>query len=63
MKMPLTEAQFSGLVAQSDLQLTPEQEKNLFEAFGYVEHMAARMRQPLPRQAALSLIFKPKSPR
>jgi hypothetical protein len=58
MKPSISEQDFSVLVAQSGLPLSPEQKQDLFQVYGFIEQQVARVHAPLPREAEPALIFR-----
>lgn len=59
MKPSIDLATFATLVDHSGLTLTPEQIASVYEGYGYLEAMIARVNAPLPREAEPALIFRP----
>ncbi|MBV9860275.1 MAG: hypothetical protein JO038_09265 [Alphaproteobacteria bacterium] len=59
MKPKISEDAFAVLVEQAGLPLTDQQRRTLYEAYGMVEAMLARVTEPLPREAEPALIFVP----
>ncbi len=55
----ISEHDFAVLVAQSGLTLSPEQRRDLFGVYGYLEQQVARVHAPLPREAEPALVFRP----
>lgn len=58
MKPSIDLATFATLVDQSGLTLTLEQIASIYEGYGYLEAMIARVNAPLPREAEPALIFR-----
>jgi hypothetical protein len=56
-KAPLTEVEFAALATRAGLQLTAEKRAELYEAFGAIETLAARIRQPRDLGAEPATIF------
>jgi hypothetical protein len=54
----ISEQDFSVLVAQTGLPLSPEQKRDLYEIYGFIEQQVARVHAPLPREAEPALIFR-----
>ena len=59
MKPNISEAAFSALAAQTGLPLSEAQKRALYEVYGTIEAMVARVTQPVPREAEPALIFNP----
>lgn len=58
MKPSIDLATFATLLDQSGLRLTLEQIASVYEGYGYLEAMIARVNTPLPREAEPALIFR-----
>ena len=57
MKPSITEAEFATLVKRAGLTVTDQQRAALYEGYGYVEEMIARVRTPRGREAEAAHIF------
>lgn len=49
--------EFVTLLKPAGLTLTPEQAGRIYEGYGYLEALIARVRAPLPREAEPALTF------
>ena len=60
-KTIMSKATFEALAVHAGLTLTAQQKRELHEAYGYVEELAARARagDERPVEAELAVIFKP----
>ena len=53
----ISEPAFALLAEQTGLPLSEAQRRTLYEAYGMVEAMLAKVNEPLPREAEPALIF------
>lgn len=52
-------AEFDILVTQTDLPLSTTQKQEIYQAYGLLQSMLARVNTPMPREAEPALIFTP----
>jgi hypothetical protein len=57
MKPSITEAEFAVLVKRAGLTLSEKQRAALYEGYGYLEDMIAKVRTPRGREAEPAHIF------
>ncbi len=59
MKTSVNEADFEVMVAQTGLPLSAEQKRTLYDAYGMLEAMIARVNTPMPVDVEPAHIFVP----
>jgi hypothetical protein len=57
MKPTISEAEFAVLAKRAGLNLTDQQRAELYQGYGFVEEMIARVRTPRGREAEPAHIF------
>ena len=57
MKPSISLEEFATLLKPTGLKLTPEQVSRIYEGYGYLEALIARVNAPLPRDAEPALTF------
>lgn len=55
----ISEADFTVLVTRAGLPLTSAQSHDIYEIYGLIEAIQARVHAPLPREAEPAAIFTP----
>ena len=58
MKPSISPEEFGTLLKQTGLALSPQQAGLVYEGYGYLEAMIARVNAPLPREAEPALTFR-----
>jgi hypothetical protein len=59
MKTTVSEADFAVMVSQTGLPLSTEQKRTLYDAYGMLEAMIARVNTPMPVEVEPAHMFEP----